>query len=245
MTDVVAYGPHDQQFGELNLPDGHDQRPLVILIHGGFWRDQYHLDLMYPLVTALHERGYATWNIEYRRVGPTGGGYPTTLDDVAAAVDAFAHDQWAQTAVIGHSAGGHLALWNASRTTAAVRPDLTVGLAPVADVISANRNRVGVDATANFFGGTVDDVPDHYHAGQPQPKEFAGRVVLIHGDADESVPLEQSTNLAGQVDRIEVFTGVNHFDVIDPDHACWQVVFDELAELAPTEVALEGQAPLD
>lgn len=230
--ELVSYGPHDQQFGELRVPDGHEQRPLVMLIHGGFWRDQYHLDLMHPLGDSLHDHGYATWNIEYRRVGPTGGGYPTTLDDISAAIDLYANDRWAMTAVIGHSAGGHLALWNASRTNALRRPDLTIGLAPVADVISANRNGVGVDATSNFFGGNVDDVPDRYAAGQPNPAAFDGRVVLIHGDADESVPLEQSLAIADQVDRFEELPGVDHFDVIDPTHASWQIVLDELRALS-------------
>ena len=231
MVDHLHYGELPDQYGELRVPTGAASRPLVILIHGGFWRDQYHCDLMHPLANALFELGYASWNIEYRRVGDTGGGYPTTLHDVAAAIDRFAGEPWPAYAVIGHSAGGHLALWNASRPNALVRPDLTVGLAPVADVIAANRDGVGVDATMNFFGGNVDDVPKSYAAGQPEPTAFAGRVVLIHGDADDSVPLAQSYAIADHVDRLEVLPGVDHFDVIDPDHASWQLVYDELAQL--------------
>ncbi len=231
MIERVSYGPGAEQFGELRLPPGHDQKPLVILIHGGFWRDQYHLDLMNPLADTLAERGYATWNIEYRRVGPTGGGFPTTLDDVALAIDLHTKSGWSKTAVVGHSAGGHLALWNASRTTARSRPDLTVGLAPVADVILANANGVGVDATANFFGGDVAEVAERYHVGQPDPAQFAGRVVLIHGDNDDSVPVAQSESISDHVDRFEILPGADHFDVIDPNHLSWQIIFEELDAL--------------
>lgn len=233
-TETIAYGDGPEQFGELMLPKGGEDRPLVTLLHGGFWRDQYRLDLMRPLADALAAKGYASWNVEYRRVGPTGGGFPTTLDDVAAAIDravTLAAANWSSLAVIGHSAGGHLALWNASRTGAAWLPALTVGLAPVADVIAANRRGVGRDATANFFGGNIDDVPDRYAVGQPDPDGFAGRVVLLHGDDDDSVPLWQSESIADAVDRLEVLAGADHFDVIDPTHASWKIVFDELDEL--------------
>jgi acetyl esterase/lipase len=231
VIELVSYGTQQEQFGELRLPDGHSERPLVMLIHGGFWRDQYRLGLMHPLAQALNQRGYPSWNIEYRRVGPTGGGYPTTLDDISAAIDRFAGLGWAQTAVIGHSAGGHLALWNASRANAQLRPDLTVGLAPVADVIAANTNRVGVDATANFFGGDIGDVPERYAHAQPNPVDFSGRVVLLHGDNDDSVPLAQLRSVEAYADRVEVLEGVGHFDVINPEHASSQIVFDELDAL--------------
>ena len=231
MSERVDYGELPDQYGELRVPEGASSRPLVILIHGGFWRDQYHCDLMHPLANALYDRGYASWNIEYRRVGPTGGGYPTTLHDVAAAIDHHVTKNWPATVVIGHSAGGHLALWNASRTDALVRPDLTIGLAPVADVIAANINAVGVDATTNFFGGTVAQVPENYASGQPLPAAFTGRVVLIHGDNDDSVPLAQSYAIASHADRLEVLNNVDHFDVIDPDHPSWHIVLDELGQL--------------
>lgn len=259
----VFYGPLPDQFGELTRPPGSDARPLVVLIHGGFWREQYQLEQMHPLIEALADRGYASWNIEYRRVGASDGGFPHTLDDVAAALDHLGlhdagatagpdssttarpdrrHDLWPAHAVIGHSAGGHLALWNASRppewtTTATRRPDLTIGLAPVADVVAANLNGVGKDATANFFGGNVAEVPDRYAAGQPDPDRFAGRVVLLHGDADDIVPLQQSLAVADRVHEVVVLEGADHFDVVDPDHRSWQLVFDELAALAERRVS--------
>ena len=231
MIDLIPYGLGPDQFGELGLPDGYRSRPLVILIHGGFWRDQYRLDLMHNMSGELHRLGYATWNIEYRRVGASGGGFPTTLDDVAAAIDRFAGLDWDKIAVIGHSAGGHLALWNASRATAPMPPDLTISLAGVNDVIAANRLRAGADATSNFFGGDYDSNVEAYTAGQPDPASFSGRVVLIHGDSDDNVPLEQSTDLGAYVDRVEVLVGADHFDVIDPGTAAWSIILDELESL--------------
>lgn len=243
MIELLPYGPLPDQFGELGLPPGHASRPLVILIHGGFWRDQYRLDLMHPLTAELHRRGYATWNIEYRRVGPSGGGWDTTLDDVAAAIDRFAGLDWNQIAVIGHSAGGHLALWNASRPNAAVRADLTIGLAPVADVAAANVEGTGRDATTNFVGGSVEEFPERYAHVQPQPDAFDGRVVLVHGEADENVPHVQSTRLTEVVDAVHLLPGVDHFQVIDPEHASWTIVFEELAALLERRDAMrEGFA---
>lgn len=230
MVERIFYGSGTQQFGELRVPDGAAGRPLVVLVHGGFWRDRYHLDLMDPLADALADRGFASWNIEYRRVGPTGGGWDTTPADVAAAID-HVSAKWPTFAVAGHSAGGHLALWNASRADAPRPPALTVGLAPVADVIAANREGTGVDATPNFVGGSADEFPDRYAHVQPDPDRFAGRIVLIHGDADENVPVHQSTRLEGRVDAVHVLAGVDHFQVIDPSHESWALVFDELAAL--------------
>jgi acetyl esterase/lipase len=231
MIELIPYGDHPEQFGELRLPEAHRAKPLVVLIHGGFWRDQYRLDLMHDLAADLYDKGYATWNIEYRRVGATGGGYPETLADVAAAIDRMCDVDGRRLAVIGHSAGGHLALWNASRVSARQRPDLTIGLAAVGDVVAANLCGIGVDATTNFFGSDYADAVEAYHDAQPDPHNFAGRVVLIHGDADTSVPLSQSHALADHVDRVEVLAGGDHFVVIDPTSDAWHIVLGELERL--------------
>ncbi len=89
-TAVVTYGTGPSQFGELAIPDGPGKLPVVVLVHGGFWKATFDLDLMRPLASDLNERGYATWNIEYRRVGEAGGGFPNTLLDVALAIDHLA-----------------------------------------------------------------------------------------------------------------------------------------------------------
>jgi acetyl esterase/lipase len=234
VIEHVPYGTLPDQFGEYIATV--EDAPLVVLIHGGFWRDQYRLDLMHGLRDDLAEHGFSVWNIEYRRVGPSGGGWDTTTADVAAAIDHAANQGWAEhgLAVVGHSAGGHLALWNASRPNPTQRPDLTVGQAPVADVIAANRHQVGRDATANFVGGDVDDVPDCYAHVQPRPLEMTGRVMVIHGTDDENVPIWQSTNLDGHVDVVHTLHGVDHFNVIDPAHPSWTLVRNELQAMNPS-----------
>src|SRR5215831_13827844 len=117
----LAYGAEPLQFGDLYLPDQSDRRATVILIHGGYWRARYGLDLMDGLAEDLARRGYAAWNIEYRRVGHTGGGWPGTFQDVALATDflrilaPYYRLDLTKVIPIGHSAGGHLALWLAAR----------------------------------------------------------------------------------------------------------------------------------
>ena len=115
------YGPDPAQFGELWLPGG-TSAATVVIVHGGFWRARYDLSLGRPLAADLVRRGYAVWNLEYRRVG-AGGGWPTTFEDIAAGIDLLADLPVSTTrvAAIGHSAGGHLAAWAAGRARAAAR----------------------------------------------------------------------------------------------------------------------------
>ena len=116
---TYVYGDSPEQFATLAVPATPGPHPVVVLIHGGFWRAAYGLDLMEPLAADLVRRGYAAWNIEYRRVGQPGGGWPGTLEDVAAAIDKLADLaddadlDLTRVSVVGHSAGGHLALWAA------------------------------------------------------------------------------------------------------------------------------------
>ncbi|MFN8497695.1 MAG: alpha/beta hydrolase [Anaerolineae bacterium] len=119
----VAYGPDPSQFGDLYLPDVAGPNPVVVTIHGGFWRSMYGLGEIQDVAAALADAGYAVWNIEYRRIGQPGGGYPGTLEDVARAIDYLGvlGPQYGlnlnQVITVGHSAGGHLALWAAGRPT--------------------------------------------------------------------------------------------------------------------------------
>ncbi|QOR69346.1 alpha/beta hydrolase [Ruania alkalisoli] len=172
----LEYGAAPEQFGDLSVPEGADQtqaRPAVVLIHGGFWQDAYELDLMEPLATDLTGRGYVVWNIEYRKVGESGGGYPGTMADVAAAIDHLAvlaeeHPiDLDRVAVVGHSAGGHLSLWAGTREDPVVEPVLVVGQAPVADLAAAATSDLGGTAVTELMGAAPDQDPQAYAAASP------------------------------------------------------------------------------
>ena len=238
---ALAYGDHPDQVGNLHLPAGDGGPwPCVVLVHGGFWRIGWDRTLMTPLAIDLARRGLAAWNIEYRRVGQEGGGWPGTLEDVAAAIDHLAAVETIdgdRVATCGHSAGGHLALWLASRhrlpATAPggpprVAPIAAVSQAGVADLGRGDEAGLGSGACAALLGGHVHDVPDRYAVASPaQLLPLGVPELLVHGGSDDIVPLTQSADFAraareagDEVDEI-VFTGGDHFDVVDVDHPTW------------------------
>lgn len=236
----VSYGPEPSQFFVVTTPSGSiDQIPVVGLIHGGFWRARHRLDLMNPLQGDLLARGFATCNIEYRRTGEPGGGYPGTLSDIAAALDHLAQTAGAygvdpeRLALVGHSAGGHLALWAASDhlvdsdpvASPRLRPRLVVGLAAVVDLYSAFVGGLGEGAVASLLGGSPADRPDGYRCAQPTLNPDV--TLLVHGDADGRVPVEQSLHCRDRA-QVMVFEGEDHFDVIDPASNSWQAVIGAL-----------------
>ena len=242
----IAYGDDPLQFGDLYLPDAAgaaDGLPVVVLIHGGFWRNRYGLDLMVPLADDLVGRGYAAWNIEYRRVGDAGGGWPGTLTDVAAAVDRLAtlspeHGlDLGRVAIVGHSAGGHLALWSAGRTAIAagspgadptVVPVVAIGQGPVVGLASAAEAGLGGGAVVDFLGGPPESHPDRYLVATPSLSAGPAMLAVV-GSADDIVPPPFSVDTA-QPGAVEVVTvdGADHFDLIDPSHAAWSAVVDRL-----------------
>src|SRR5687768_3281806 len=143
---IIRYGPERSQFGELRLPEHAEGRlPVVVVVHGGFWRAQYSLEHIGHLCAALTREGWATWSVEYRRLGEPGGGWPGTFTDAGAALDAvrWLADQWpldpTRVVTIGHSAGGHLALWLAARPQLSAHPELGVAepLVPIGAVALA------------------------------------------------------------------------------------------------------------
>jgi acetyl esterase/lipase len=243
----IAYGDQPQQFGDLYLPDDDaddddagEPSATVVLIHGGFWRAQYELDLMAPLAEDLCRAGYAVWNIEFRRVAQPGGGWPGTLRDVATAIDRLADVATSQselgldrTAFVGHSAGGHLALWAAGRSAIpdgtpgarpAVVPLIAIGQGPVVALRQAGEQQLGNGAVIDFLDGPPDAVPDRYAAATP--RLGAGpRMVAVVGSRDDVVPPEFSVDPA-QPGAIEVVTidGADHKVLIDPDSEAWAAV---------------------
>ena len=238
---AIAYGDHPDQVGNLHLPAGEGEPwPCVVLIHGGFWRVGWDRTLMTPLAIDLARRGVAAWNIEYRRVGQEGGGWPGTLEDVAAAIDHLATVEAIdrdRVATCGHSAGGHLALWLAARHRLPaiapggpprVVPVAAVSQAGVADLVSGDEAGLGSGACAALLGGHAEEVPERYAVASPaQHLPLGVPELLVHGGSDEIVPLTQSTEFAraardagDEVDEL-IFTGGDHFDVVDVDHPTW------------------------
>jgi acetyl esterase/lipase len=198
-------------------------------LHGGFWRAPYLRNNTSAVAAALTRAGWASANVEYRRLGP--GGYAATLADVAAArrcldrVDAPL--DLSRTMAIGHSAGGHLALWLAA--TGGV--GRLVALAGVCDLEHAARAGLGRDAVQEFLGGTSRDVPDAYEAADPARRLPLGVAQLLaHGTADDQVPFDHAeryaerARAAGDDCVLLALDDVDHFDVIDPRTAAWEAI---------------------
>lgn len=245
-----AYGDAPEQFGVLHLPGGVGAAlPVVVLVHGGFWRNQYHLTLMDPLAADLTRRGYAVWNIEYRRIGDAGGGWPGTLTDVADAVDelaAMASDHPIdpeRVAIVGHSAGGHLALWAAGRAglpdgspgaDPAVTPMVAVGQGAVVDLLGAAAKPLGNGAVIELLGGTPNEVPERYVAAHPR-LDAGPSMVSVVGSDDTVVPPMFSIDpaLPGVIELIEI-DGAGHMDLIEPSHAAWTAVIEVIEHSLPS-----------
>src|SRR5581483_1349796 len=251
----LSYGTEPLQFGALYLPEGSGPHSIVILIHGGFWRAEYDLTLMTGLAEDLARQGIAAWNIEYRRVGDIGGGWPGTLLDVAQAADylptiATRYNLDMQRVVtVGHSAGGHLALWLAARSKipqqsilAAQRTPLTlagaISLAGVADLEHSWQLNLGKGAASELLGGGFDGVPERYAVASPAALLPTGvPQVLIHGTEDDRVPLivsqryTQKALEAGDAVTLIELAGTDHFVVIDPASTAWRTTMAEIRQL--------------
>lgn len=251
LVDVrITYGDDESQIGELYLPEGTHRVPVVVVVHGGFWRSRYGYDLGAPLAADLAVHGMAAWNIEYRRVG-NGGGWPETFHDVAAAVDALAsvvQDHAGgrldldDVRGLGHSAGGHLAVWAAGRpllpaatpgADPVVRLSRVVSQAGVLDLVDASDQRLGDGACEALLGGPAVHQPRRYAVASPLALLPLGvPVVCVHGDADVNVPISQSqtytaaATAAGDPARLHRLAGVDHFALIDPATPAWAVCRD-------------------
>jgi len=230
------YGWHRSQVAELTLPTGPGPHPICVLVHGGCWRPRYDLSLMDPLAVDLVGRGWAAWNVEYRRVGPgAGGGWPETGEDVAAAIDHLAEldapIDLARVAATGHSAGGQLALWTAGRLDARVPLAAVVGQAAVSDLEAAAAQSVCGGMVERLLGGAPDEVPQRYRAASPA-RRLPLRIpaLLVHGDRDDTVPVEMSREFAAAsgCDLAEL-AGDGHYDHLEPAGRAWATVVEWLA----------------
>lgn len=224
--DRVAYGPDPNQFLEVRLPQNKAPYAALLNIHGGFWRSKYDLGHAGHLCQALRAAGVATFNLEYRRVGNPGGGWPGTFEDVRSAYRLLRqeHSRFRlepnRLAIMGHSAGGQLALCLAAHEPT-VRQ--VVSLAGVVDLKKAFALHLSNDAVAAFLGGKPDVVPEHYREADPMELSAPhSRQWLLHGGEDDTVPAEFSRNYVetkkkrGESVQLIEIPRAGHFDLIDP-----------------------------
>ena len=248
---VDRYGDARQQDGQWWVPAGASTPlPTVVLVHGGYWRSGFDRSLEEAVAADLVGRGFLVWNLDYRS---SSAPWPTTLADAAAAYDVLATGTHAdlvdpaRVAVVGHSAGGHLALWLASRDALPAgapgagrrgpAPSLVVAQAPVAALAQASRAGLGGGAVDALVGGSPEQVPERYAVADPVALLPTGvRVVCVHGERDDVVPLVQSelyveaAQAAGDDASLVVVAG-GHFEHLDPDSAAVQALRVELERL--------------
>jgi acetyl esterase/lipase len=251
----IAYGPGEFHFGDLRLPERTitGDAPLVVFLHGGWWKAEYGLEYGGHLCADLKAHGVATWSLEYRRVGNAGGGWPGTFEDVAAGFDYVAtlaktHPlDLGRIVVAGHSAGGHLAFWLAGRphipedsVLRNPQPHLeiqgAVSLAGAVDLgltIELARGEFvhDRDEVVNLMGGTPEQVPERYAAGDPgELWPLNVPQYLVQGTEDDQVPPElprrwtQQGRSRGEQVELQIVPGADHFDVVDPKSKAWPLV---------------------
>jgi acetyl esterase/lipase len=221
----LAYGPEPLQFGDLRLPGGR-RPPLAVVLHGGYWKATYNLIHTGHMCRALTEAGVATWNVEYRCVGVPNGTWPSAGEDVALAVE-FARElpvDQTRIVLVGHSAGGQLALWAGKRAKLPV-----VALAPVSDVRESAAGTGPDGAPASFMA------PEHFADGSPLELLPLGvPQIVIHGTEDDSVPYAMSqryVDAAGGEAELVTLEGTGHFEPIDPLASEWPQVRSAIERL--------------
>jgi acetyl esterase/lipase len=229
----LAYGTDPNQFGDLRLPGGSGPFPAVMNIHGGFWRAKYDLLHTGHLCAALTRKGIATWNLEYRRVGNPGGGWPGTFEDIGNGYRFLPQiaKQYKLNAfrmlVMGHSAGGQLALCLAAHESGVER---AVSLAGLVDLQRTFQLHLSNDAVVEFLGGKPDEVAEHYQEADPMRLPVSARQILIQGMKDDIVPpafsgkYVEAKRKKGENAKLVEIANADHFDLIDPRSAAWKQV---------------------
>ena len=250
---VHYYGEDSLHYGELYVPEGKGPHPVVVMVHGGCWLAEFDMNHMRALANAMRDEGYAVWNIEYRRVGHPGGGWPGTFLDVAAATDhlkKLAKNyplDMDQVVAVGHSAGGHLALWLAIRHKLTRESDIytrnplplkgVLALEPGTTLKSIHHNRICGHVIDGLMGGSPEQVPDHYRDAAPMEQIPLGlpHTILVGWLSGFGLPGSTyfyTAQEAGdkQVKIVEAPES-GHFEMINPDTSTWPIVLKALQDL--------------
>lgn len=251
----IAYGNSPAQFGELRLPKGSSFKkpfPVAVIVHGGCWVSRFNLDYMGHLSADLAAAGIATWSLEYRRVGDDGGAWPGTFIDAGAGLDylrtlAKTHDlDLRRVVVVGHSAGGHLALWLASRQKLSKESPLFVrdplplaGVVALAAITDLRRSGTACDANVGqLMRGTADkDAASYAQASPISLLPLGVRQTIIQGDSDRFIPTEMATTYVdaakqkGDSVKLVLIERAGHFELVDPQAPAWVIVKQEILAL--------------
>jgi len=232
MVRTIPYGPSPDQVGDLWLPDGDGPFPVVAIYHGGGYVPEVTRVIMEGVARDLRAHGIAAWNLEYRRIG-SGGGWPQTFADAADGLDRLASlDEapldLARVATLGFSAGGPLALWAAGRGEGAVRVRGAVSQAGVVDLERVARDTNTDCRILDLLGDPGERAEDYARANPAALLPLGVPLAIIHGDADENVPLALQRDFAqraleaGDPVELVVIPGASHFDHNDPGSAAWR-----------------------
>lgn len=252
------YGKDENQFGELRIPNGDGPFPVIIIVHGGGWSKHVGLHVLDPVAEILTDNGYATWNIEYRRIGQEGGGWPGTFHDVSNAADyvktlanTYPIDV-DRVFTLGHSAGGHLALWIAGRHRLPLDSELAttknpvqikgvINLAGISDLrtmytissIASRRIKTG-NSVFDFMQGSPSDIEDRYNEASPIALLPIGvKQLIIHGSLDTVVPIglnvkyKETAEKLGDTVKFAQLPEAEHFLLTDTTSEVWQDVLKE------------------
>ncbi|MEE9416867.1 MAG: alpha/beta hydrolase [Acidimicrobiales bacterium] len=228
--EIIEYGSHSSQYVESWRNDGAaDDAPAAVLLHGGYWRAKYSCDLMHPLARHLVSHGWRVLNIEYRRIGEVDHPWLAMRDDVLAGLALWADQSFV---LVGHSAGGHLALW-AATAMADAEPLAVVALAPVSDLVAADELDLSEGAARELMGACPNESRGSYHAASPRQLLPLGvPQLVVHGAIDNNVPpamskyYAQAARNAGDEVLYMAPMDVDHFDVIDPTAAVWVEILE-------------------
>lgn len=249
----IHYGDEALQFGDLRVPPGDGPHPVAVFIHGGCWLAEYDITHSGKLTAALARHGIATWSLEYRRIGDDGGGWPGTFRDVGLGADHLRsiagewHLDLDRVIAMGHSAGGHLALWLAARSRLPAGAPIgstdplivrgVLALAPAPDLKYLHEKKVCGHVIDRLMGGSPEQVPDRYRWGDPMHMAPDGvPQVLIIGRYDDAwAPPGRryfgAATARGDDIRILEADESGHFEMIDPDSTTWPLVLEAARDL--------------